>query len=100
MMYMEEEKIISYAPFIPQVGEGLVYKNTITFLWSRERFLDLLLGEIPRLKDDGNGYGPRGRGFIPHVDVPQEILETYDRVRGIIGNRTRSNNLIVSKNFI
>lgn len=92
MRYMEEEKIISFAPFIPQVGEDLAYKNIIPHLWSRERFLDLLLGEIPRLKDDENGYGPCGRGFIPHVDVPRDILEAYDRVRGITGNLTRSNN--------
>ncbi|CAG8384193.1 unnamed protein product [Penicillium salamii] len=42
-------------------------------LWSQNRFFELIMGEIPRLRDDGDGYGPRGRGFIPHVDVPDDV---------------------------
>ena len=30
-------------------------------------------GEVPRLRDDEQGYGPRGRGFIAHVDVPDDV---------------------------
>ncbi|KAF3347762.1 Alpha-1,3-mannosyltransferase alg-2 [Verticillium dahliae VDG2] len=46
-------------------------------LWDMRRFLDLLVGEIPRLRDDENGYGPRGKGFIGHVDVPVEVEEAW-----------------------
>lgn len=42
-------------------------------VWSVERFISLLLGEVPRLRDDPRGYGPRGRGFIDHVDIPEEV---------------------------
>jgi uncharacterized SAM-binding protein YcdF (DUF218 family) len=42
-------------------------------LWSVQRFMELLLGEIARLRDDEAGYGPRGRGFIPHVDIPEPV---------------------------
>lgn len=42
-------------------------------LWSGPRFMSLLLGEIPRLRDDRDGYGPRGKGFICHVDIPTEV---------------------------
>ena len=35
--------------------------------------LELLFGEVIRLRDDENGYGPRGKGFIVHVEVPEEI---------------------------
>lgn len=50
-------------------------------MWSMERFLELIVGEIPRLRDDENGYGPRGKGFIVHVDVPVEVEETWGRVK-------------------
>jgi uncharacterized SAM-binding protein YcdF (DUF218 family) len=41
--------------------------------WPRERWISLVMGEVPRLRDDEQGYGPRGRGFIAHVDVPNEV---------------------------
>ncbi|MET0523731.1 MAG: YdcF family protein [Nocardioides sp.] len=41
--------------------------------WPRERWISLVMGEVPRLRDDEHGYGPRGRGFIAHVDVPDEV---------------------------
>lgn len=46
-------------------------------LWSARRFMSLLLGEIPRLRDDESGYGPRGKGFITHVDIPNEIEQAF-----------------------
>jgi hypothetical protein len=41
--------------------------------WPWHRWVSLVMGEVPRLRDDAAGYGPRGRGFIAHVDVPAEI---------------------------
>lgn len=52
-------------------------------LWQMDRFLDLVTGEIPRLRDDADGYGPQGKAFIPHVDIPPEVEEAYARVRKI-----------------
>jgi len=49
-------------------------------LWDMDRFLGLILGEIVRLRDDEMGYGPRGKGFIGHVDVPDSVLEAYARL--------------------
>lgn len=40
-------------------------------LWSVERYLSLITGELPRLRDDATGYGPCGHDFIVHVDIPQ-----------------------------
>ena len=54
--------------------------NEINRLWSKDRFIDLIMGEIPRLKDDENGYGQRGRNFISHVDIPLNVLESYERL--------------------
>jgi uncharacterized SAM-binding protein YcdF (DUF218 family) len=45
--------------------------------WPWHRWVALIMGEVPRLRDDGNGYGPRGRGFIAHVDVPDDVEVAY-----------------------
>ncbi|CAI7599305.1 unnamed protein product [Penicillium crustosum] len=50
-------------------------------LWSQSRFLELIMGEIPRLRDDKDGYGPQGRGFIAHVDVPGHIEAAWSRLQ-------------------
>jgi hypothetical protein len=54
-------------------------------LWEMERLCELLVGEITRLKDDENGYGPKGKGFIGHVDVPAEVEAAANRVRETLG---------------
>jgi len=84
--YWGEEKtlIISYSPFIPQLKvseSGLEFINgEINGLWNIDRFIDLIMGEISRLRDDANGYGPKGKGFISHVDIPEEVLDSYQRL--------------------
>ncbi len=80
----EKAIILSYAPFIPLVREeigGLEFVNRgISGLWSAERFIDLTMGEIPRLRDDEKGYGPKGKDFIAHVDIPDNVLEAYEKL--------------------
>jgi hypothetical protein len=56
-------------------------------LWTMPRFLDLLMGEIPRLRDDSDGYGPRGKGFITHVEIPEEVAEAYRTLQPVLLNR-------------
>lgn len=56
-------------------------------LWAADRFVGLLLGEIPRLRDDGAGYGPRGKGFISHVDIPPDVERAYGRLRERFADR-------------
>jgi len=58
-----------------------------TDLWEPRRFFDLIMGEIPRLRDDEVGYGPRGKGFITHVDIPVEVEEAWQRLQGTLDNR-------------
>ena len=78
-------KFINYAPFVPLVEESfgkLSFVNTeVDGLWDMERFLSLVLGEIPRLLDNEHGYGPRGKGFIEHIDIPTDILSAYENLR-------------------
>lgn len=52
--------------------------------WEKERFFGLILGEIPRLRDDIEGYGPNGKGFIVHVDVPDEVEEAWGRLTNTV----------------
>ena len=40
-----------------------------------------MLGEISRLSDDDHGYGPRGAGFIVHVDLPDDVVVAAARLR-------------------
>lgn len=69
----KEAKILSFAPFIP----GLLENGEVSDGRERVRFLELLLGEIRRLRDDEQGYGPRGTGFIGHVDIPEEVEKAW-----------------------
>lgn len=55
-------------------------------LWAPQRFLDLLLGEVPRMRDDAAGYGPAGKGFIAHVDIPQEVEAAFTRLSAVVAS--------------
>ena len=59
-------------------------------MWPMGRYVELLLGEIPRLTDDAGGYGPRGKGFIAHVDIPAPVQAAYARLRQTFGMATRA----------
>jgi len=79
-----EVQFINWPTFIPQLAQrdgGLVYQGeTDASLWSWPRFASLLLGEIPRLRNTPQGYGPRGKGFIAAVEIPPQIEAAYVRI--------------------
>ena len=50
-------------------------------MWSMEKYVQLLLGEIARLKDAPGGYGPHGADWIAHVDIPDDVLDAYNILR-------------------
>ncbi|MCO8269037.1 YdcF family protein [Actinoplanes sp. TRM 88003] len=50
-------------------------------MWAPERYRSMLMGEIPRLADGPEGYGPSGRGFIARVEVPDEVMRAYSALR-------------------
>ena len=74
-------EIRSHAPFVPVVGEYGVGESADDPAWTLDRFRGLALGEISRLTDDAHGYGPRGAGFIAHVDLPAEVVAAHARLR-------------------
>lgn len=84
--YAPNAQIVSFAAYGARVTvrEGqLVYEQTIPGMWSIERYVSLLLGEIPRLTDDENGYGPRGKDFIAHVDIPDDVCAAFDQLADV-----------------
>ncbi|WP_262029329.1 YdcF family protein [Microvirga sp. Mcv34] len=72
---------LNWPTFTPRVRlvEDEVQFNLggIAGLWPLDRFLALVIGEIPRLRDDSDGYGPNGKGFIAHLDIPKRIEKAY-----------------------
>lgn len=76
-------KIINYAVYSARVvveNSALTYKEEIWGMWDINRYISLLMGEIPRLSDDVNGYGPKGKDFIAHVEIPQEVRGAFDEL--------------------
>ena len=86
-------EFISWPVFVPQVmmdaGMLRIIGAPPQGLWSMERFLSLLMGEIQRLRDDENGYGPRGKGFLGHVDIPDEVEAGWQRLMQLPGVQSR-----------
>lgn len=73
--------VMSYAPFLPTVQKDGSLNGEIAGLWNEERMLGLMFGEILRLYDDEYGYGPRGKGFIAHVEIPEEVMQAAERLK-------------------
>lgn len=72
--------IINYATYQAelQLSEGtLKFKENHLGMWNPERYQQLLMGEIARLTDNEFGYGPKGKDFIVHVDIPQIVTAAY-----------------------
>jgi hypothetical protein len=61
-------------------------------MWDIDRYINLLMGEIPRLRDDRDGYGPAGKGFIAHVDIPADVEKAFSGLKNIFGDRIREAN--------
>ncbi|RBR05726.1 hypothetical protein FVER53590_09461 [Fusarium verticillioides] len=64
-------------------------KNQNDGLWSMGRLMSLLVGEIPRMRDNENGYGPRGKGSIVHVDIPQDVKDAWIILGDTLGQKMR-----------
>ena len=91
----EGVSIINYAAYCATVcGEdnALRIQENIHGMWDLDRYLTLLMGEIPRLRDDRNGYGPAGRQFIAHVDIPESVERAFAALKNVYGNRVREAN--------
>lgn len=82
-----------FAPVIPLLtlrDETFAFANPVHAGYYRmDSFLKLAMGEIPRLRDDKNGYGPNGHDFINHVDIPEDVLISFDRLASVFSDQIR-----------
>lgn len=94
-------KIINYASYAATVCDGkcgLSYTENIHGMWNVDRYINLLMGEIPRLTDDVNGYGPAGKQFIAHVDVPENVISAFELLKTQFGKQVRDANPMYASN--
>ncbi|CZT56839.1 YdcF family protein [Solibaculum mannosilyticum] len=87
--------IINYAVYKALVGvrnSQLTYLSDIAGMWEIKKYVELLMGEIPRLSDNSDGYGPMGKNYIAHVDIPVEVIEAFEELRRINGINIREAN--------
>lgn len=69
--------------------QELVFKEKIWGMWDMERYITLLMGEIPRLTDDSEGYGPRGKDYIAHVEIPPQVRKAFEELKKPYGGMIR-----------
>ncbi|MBT8924554.1 hypothetical protein BTI79_05570 [Lactobacillus delbrueckii subsp. bulgaricus] len=93
--YRPELTIINYAAYQVHVLEKdgqLAYDKEIPGMWPMDRYISLLMGEIPRLRDNKDGYGPLGKDYIAHVDLPASVERAFSRLRKEYGGSVRQAN--------
>ena len=84
--------IINYAAYsVKTVSYAgvLEFDSQVHGMWTVERYVNLLMGEIPRLADDADGYGPMGKDFIAHVDIPETVSEAFEALKKVYETDTR-----------
>ena len=87
--------VINFASYSATVGtdaDGLCIQEKIHGIWGIDRYINLLMGEVPRLRDDRHGYGPAGQGFIAHVDIPENVEKAFSELKNIYGDQIRKAN--------
>ena len=80
----KEKKIINFAAYHAEVTvkeEQLTFKQKLHGMWAMERYISLLMGEIPRLTDNAAGYGPKGKNNIAHVEIPTEVRIVFEALK-------------------
>lgn len=97
----DDVKIINFAAYKAKVvphADKLVFATDIYGIWDMDRYINLLMGEIPRLTDNINGYGPHGKNFIAHVDIPPKVQIAFEELQNEYGKEIRqANPLYASK---
>lgn len=99
--YVTDAEIINFATYKAKVAvknSELVFTEEIQGMWDMDRYISLLMGEIPRLTDNSEGYGPKGKNYIAHVDIPPEVQKAFEDLKEEYGSMVReANPLYASK---
>ena len=85
-------RVLNWASYQAELtaGEGgLTWAKAPEGIWSIDKYLQLLMGEVARLTDDAQGYGPNGRDFVVHVEVPSEVTDACERLKTLLGGEGR-----------
>lgn len=65
--------IVDYATYHVQMADDLQFLTEPVGMWTLPHYLTLLCGELPRLRDDALGYGPKGKGYLAHIEIPAKV---------------------------
>ena len=86
--------VINYAAYRAYLHDQdkLTYTTRIHGMWDVDHYINLLMGEIPRLTDDEQGYGPNGKHFLAHVDIPERVVAAFNALMPIYGSQIRKAN--------
>lgn len=90
--YQPEVTIVNYAAYCANVvvrEDKLTYSQVPLGMWEMERYIALLSGEIPRLSDTPEGYGPKGKNYIAPVDIPLEVQSGLKSLKEKYGDIVR-----------
>jgi hypothetical protein len=82
--------VVNYAAYSVKVTgneKGLAYEEVPAGMWDIDRYVELLMGDTQRLQDTPDGYGPKGKNFIAHVDIPPTVREAFLYLREFYGVR-------------
>ena len=91
----QDSIIINYAVYNADVvvrDNELEFEQNIWGMWNMERYITLLMGEIARLSDNADGYGPNGKNYIAHVEVPIEVSNAFMELKKVYGSFIREAN--------
>lgn len=93
--YMTDILIINFSTYMAKVivkNSQLVYEEEIKGMWDMDRYITLLMGEIPRLSDNIEGYGPNGKDYISHTDIPIEVEKAFAELKNEYAGMVREAN--------
>lgn len=93
--YVTDTEIINFSTYKANVivkNEALTFEKEIWGMWDMEKYITLLMGEIPRLTDDPNGYGPMGMDYIAHVEIPFPVAEAFAELKKTYAGMVREAN--------
>ncbi|MEI5995415.1 YdcF family protein [Candidatus Enterococcus mansonii] len=72
---------VPIVPVVKSIDETVHFEDQrLNGLWNKAYFLSLVLGEIPRLRNDKNGYGPNGCNYIGAVEIPKSVERAYEEL--------------------
>ncbi|RBP63346.1 DUF218 domain-containing protein [Alkalibaculum bacchi] len=87
---------IRFTNFVPVIPELISFQPKLLFTnkesniwWRKEYFFSLLFNEISKLHDTKDGYGPKGKNFIEHVDIPSNILYNYRQIKEMYNDKRK-----------